>query len=97
MLPAAAECDASKPAAADNQIVHDVFVIGPGKKIKLILVYTMTRPNFDELLRVNDSTRLIAKHKVATPVNSRPGEEVIIVGSVAADVTEAEHAIGGSR
>ena len=69
--------------AADNQAVRNVFVIGPDKKIKLILVYPMTTGrNFDEVLRVIDSLQLTAKHKVATPVNWQQGEDVIIAGSV---------------
>ena len=69
--------------AADNQTVRNVFVIGPDKKIKLVLVYPMTTGrNFDEVLRVIDSLQLTAKHKVATPVNWKQGEDVIIAGSV---------------
>ena len=83
MLPAGASGDAAKRSPADNQTVRNVFVIGPDKKIKLILVYPMTTGrNFDEVLRVLDSLQLMTKHKVATPVNWRPGEEVIIAGSV---------------
>lgn len=83
MLPAAASGDASKRTAADNLTVRNVFVVGPDKKIKLILVYPMsTGRNFDEVLRVIDSIQLTAKHKVATPVNWKPGEEVIIAPSV---------------
>jgi alkyl hydroperoxide reductase subunit AhpC len=83
MLPAAASGEASKRTAADNQTVRNVFVIGPDKKIKLILVYPMTTGrNFDEVLRVIDSMQLSAKHRVATPVNWKPGEDVIIAGSV---------------
>ena len=68
---------------ADNQTVRNVFVIGPDKKIKLILVYPMTTGrNFDEVLRVIDSLQLTAKHKVSTPVNWNKGEDVIIAGSV---------------
>jgi len=68
---------------ADNQTVRNVFVIGPDKKIKLILVYPMTTGrNFDEVLRVIDSLQLTAKHKVSTPVNWKQGEDVIIAGSV---------------
>jgi len=83
MLPASASGDASSRTPADNQTVRNVFVIDPDKKIKLILVYPMTTGrNFDEVLRVLDSLQLLTKHKVATPVNWRPGEEVIIAGSV---------------
>jgi thioredoxin-dependent peroxiredoxin len=83
MLPAAASGDASKRTAADNQTVRNVFVIGRDKKIKLVLVYPMTTGrNFDEVLRVIDSLQLTAKHKVATPVNWKHGEDVIIAGSV---------------
>lgn len=83
MLPAEASGDPAKRTAADNQTVRNVFVIGPDKKIKLILVYPMTTGrNFDEVLRVIDSMQLTAKHKVATPVNWKHGEDVIIAGSV---------------
>ena len=86
MLPAAASGDPSKRTPADNQTVRNVFVIGPDKKIKLIIVYPMTTGrNFDEVLRVIDSLQLTAKHKVATPVNWRQGEDVIIAGSVSDD------------
>jgi alkyl hydroperoxide reductase subunit AhpC len=86
MLPAAISGDASKRTAMDNQTVRNVFVIGPDKKIKLILVYPMTTGrNFDEVLRVIDSLQLTAKHKVATPVNWKNGEDVIIAGSVSDD------------
>jgi thioredoxin-dependent peroxiredoxin len=75
--------DPSDRTAADNQTVRNVFVIGPDKKIKLILVYPMTTGrNFDEVLRVIDSLQLTAKHKVSTPVNWKPGDNVIIAGSV---------------
>ena len=81
MLPA--EAQPGKRTAADNQTVRTVFVIGPDKKVKLILYYPMTTGrNFDELLRVIDSLQLTAKHKVATPANWKQGEEVIIAGSV---------------
>ncbi len=86
MLPATTEGDPSKRTPADNQTVRNVVVIGPDKKIKLILVYPMTTGrNFDEVLRVIDSMQLTAKHRVATPVNWRPGEDVIIAGSVSDD------------
>jgi thioredoxin-dependent peroxiredoxin len=86
MLPASANGDASKRTPADNQTVRNVFVIGPDKKLKLILVYPMTTGrNFDEVLRVIDSLQLTAKHKVATPVNWQQGEDVIIAGSVSDD------------
>ncbi len=83
MLPAAASGDVSKRTPADNQTVRNVFVIGPDKKIKLIIVYPMsTGRNFDEVLRVLDSLQLTTKYSVATPVNWKPGEDVIIAGSV---------------
>jgi alkyl hydroperoxide reductase subunit AhpC len=83
MLPASTSGDPSKRTAADNLTVRNVFVMGPDKKLKLILVYPMTTGrNFDEVLRVIDSLQLTAKHKVATPANWKPGEDVIIAGSV---------------
>jgi len=83
MLPASVSGDASKRTPADNQTVRNVFIVGPDKKIKLVLVYPMTTGrNFDEVLRVLDSLQLTAKHKVATPVNWKQGEDVIIAGSV---------------
>ncbi|HVB89186.1 MAG TPA: peroxiredoxin [Beijerinckiaceae bacterium] len=83
MLPESAAGDVSARSAADNQTVRNVFVIGPDKKIKLVLVYPMTTGrNFDEVLRVIDSLQLTAKHRVATPANWKPGEDVIIAGSV---------------
>ena len=86
MLPATASGDPAKRTPADNQTVRNVFVIGPDKKIKLILIYPMTTGrNFDEVLRVIDSLQLTAKHKVATPVNWKRGEDVIIAGSVSDD------------
>ncbi len=75
--------DAASRTPADNQTVRNVFVIGPDKKIKLVLVYPMTTGrNFDEVLRVLDSLQLTAKHKVATPAQWQQGEDVIIAGSV---------------
>ncbi|MBV8696586.1 MAG: peroxiredoxin [Bradyrhizobium sp.] len=86
MLPASTSGDVSKRTAADNQTVRNVFVIGPDKKIKLLLVYPMTTGrNFDEVLRVIDSLQLTAKHRVSTPVNWKQGEDVIIAGSVSND------------
>jgi thioredoxin-dependent peroxiredoxin len=86
MLPAAVSGDPAQRTPADNQTVRNVFVVGPDKKIKLILVYPMTTGrNFDEVLRVIDSMQLTAKHKVATPVNWKQGDEVIIAGSVSDD------------
>src|SRR4051794_21005799 len=83
MLPADTSGDPTQRTPADNQTVRNVFVIGPDKKIKLILVYPMTTGrNFDEVLRVIDSLQLTARHRVATPVNWKPGEDVIIAGSV---------------
>ena len=83
MLPATVSGDPTKRTPADNQTVRNVFVIGPDKKVKLILVYPMTTGrNFDEVLRVIDSLQFTAKHKVATPVNWKNGEDVIIAGSV---------------
>ena len=83
MLPSEVSGDPAKRTPADNQTVRNVFVVGPDKKIKLILVYPMTTGrNFDEVLRVIDSLQLTAKHKVATPVNWKQGEDVIIAGSV---------------
>ena len=86
MLPATLEGTCDGRTAADNQTVRTVFVIGPDKKIKLIFVYPMTTGrNFDEVMRVIDSLQLTAKHKVATPVNWKQGEDVIIAGSVSDD------------
>jgi thioredoxin-dependent peroxiredoxin len=83
MLPADVSGDPTARTPAQNQTVRNVFVIGPDKKIKLILVYPMTTGrNFDEVLRVIDSLQLTAEHKVSTPVNWRQGEDVIIAGSV---------------
>jgi alkyl hydroperoxide reductase subunit AhpC len=86
MLPADVAGDPGDRTPADNQTVRNVFVVGPDKKIKLILVYPMTTGrNFDEVLRVIDSLQLTAKHKVATPVNWNKGDDVIIAGSVSDD------------
>jgi alkyl hydroperoxide reductase subunit AhpC len=86
MLPAELTGSSEGRTPADNQTVRNVFVVGPDKKIKLILVYPMTTGrNFDEVLRVIDSLQLTAKHKVATPVNWKQGEDVIIAGSVSDD------------
>jgi thioredoxin-dependent peroxiredoxin len=83
MLPASTNGTSEGRTPADNQTVRNVFVIGPDKKIKLILVYSMTTGrNFDEVLRVIDSLQLTAQHRVATPVNWTQGDDVIIAGSV---------------
>jgi thioredoxin-dependent peroxiredoxin len=86
MLPADTSGDPGERTPADNQTVRNVIVVGPDKKVKLVLVYPMTAGrNFDEVLRVIDSLQLTAEHKVATPVNWRQGEDVIIAGSVSDD------------
>ncbi len=86
MLGADVSGDPADRTAADNQTVRNVFVIGPDKKVKLILIYPMTTGrNFDEVLRVIDSLQLTANHKVATPVNWQQGDDVIIAGSVSDD------------
>ncbi len=86
MLPAATAGDPAERTPADNQTVRNVFVVGPDKKVKLVLVYPMTTGrNFDEVLRVIDSLQLTATHKVATPVNWQQGQDVIIAGSVSDD------------
>jgi alkyl hydroperoxide reductase subunit AhpC len=83
MLPASTGGTSEGRTPADNQTVRTVFVIGPDKKIKLMLVYPMTTGrNFDEVLRIIDSLQLTAKHRVATPANWKQGEDVIIAGSV---------------
>ena len=86
MLPATAGTTADGRTAADNATVRNVYVIGPDKKIKLVISYPMTTGrNFDEVLRMIDSLQLTAKHKVATPANWKQGEDVIIAGSVSDD------------
>ena len=86
MLPAETPGTSAGRTPADNQTVRNVFVIGPDKKVKLVLVYPMTTGrNFDEVLRVIDSLQLTAQYKVATPVNWQPGEDVIIAASVPDD------------
>jgi len=96
MLPASTSGDPATRTPADNQTVRNVFVIGPDKKVKLILVYPMTTGrNFDEVLRVIDSLQLTAKHRVSTPVNWKQGEDVIIAGSVSDD--EAKQIFPGYR
>jgi alkyl hydroperoxide reductase subunit AhpC len=95
MLPADLEGSCEGRTPADNQTVRNVYVIGPDKKIKLILVYPMTTGrNFDEVLRVIDSLQLTAKHKVATPVNWKYGEDVIISGSVSDDDAKKQYPAG---
>jgi alkyl hydroperoxide reductase subunit AhpC len=94
MLPTGVSGEAKDRTAVENQTVRNVFVIGPDKKIKLILVYPMTTGrNFDEVLRVIDSLQLTAKHKVSTPVNWQQGGDVIVAGSVSDD--EAREIFGG--
>jgi thioredoxin-dependent peroxiredoxin len=95
MLPASAGTTSEGRTPADNQTVRNVFVIGPDKRIKLILVYPMTTGrNFDEVLRVIDSLQLTAKHKVATPVNWKHGEDVIIAGSVSDEDAKKQYPQG---
>ena len=90
MLPA--EATPGKRTAADNQTVRTVFLVGPDKKIKLVLYYPMTTGrNFDEILRVLDSIQLTAKFKVATPANWKPGQDVIIAGSVSDDDAKIQY------
>ena len=96
MLPAAVSGDAAKRTPADNQTVRNVFVIGPDKKVKLVLMYPMTTGrNFDEVLRVIDSLQMTAKHKVATPVNWKQGEDVIITLAVSDE--EADKSFPGYK
>ncbi|MEO6022735.1 MAG: peroxiredoxin, partial [Burkholderiales bacterium] len=90
MLPAEEPGTAEGRTAATNATVRSVFVIGPDKKIKLMMTYPMTTGrNFDEIRRVLDSMQMTAKHKVATPVNWQPGDDVIIAGSVSDDDAKA--------
>jgi alkyl hydroperoxide reductase subunit AhpC len=95
MLPASLEGTSSGRTAADNQTVRTVYVIGPDKKIKLMIAYPMTTGrNFDEVLRVIDSLQLTAKHRLATPVNWKPGDDVIIAGSVSNDEAKTLYPAG---
>ena len=95
MLPAPVSGDPTKRTPADNQTVRNVFVIGPDKKIKVILVYPMsTGRNFDEVLRIIDSLQLTAKHKVSTPVNWKNGDDVIISGSVSDEEARKQYPKG---
>ncbi len=95
MLPAETPGSAEGRTAADNLTVRNVYLIGPDKQIKLILVYPMaTGRNFDEILRVIDSVQLTANHQVATPANWRHGEEVIIVPTVSDEAAKAKYPDG---
>ena len=95
MLPADLEGSCDGRTAADNQTVRNVYVVGPDKKIKLMISYPMTTGrNFDEVLRVIDSLQLTAKHKVATPVNWKNGDDVIIAGSVSDEEAKAKYPQG---
>jgi len=95
MLPSDVEGDPADRTPADNQTVRNVIVVGPDKKVKLILAYPMTTGrNFDEVLRVIDSLQLTAKHKVATPVNWKRGDDVIIAGSVSDDEAKEKYPDG---
>jgi alkyl hydroperoxide reductase subunit AhpC len=95
MLPGDVEGDPTARTPAQNQTVRNVFVIGPDKKVKLILIYPMTTGrNFDEVLRVVDSLQLTAKHQVATPVNWQKGDDVIIAGSVSDEAAKEKYPDG---
>src|SRR5205823_4232748 len=95
MLPASTSGDPDKRTPADNQTVRNVFIIGPDKKIKLVLVYPMTTGrNFQEIPRVIDSLQMTAKHRVATPADWKAGEDVIIAGSVSDDEAKTIHPQG---
>ena len=95
MLPAATSGDPAKRTPADNQTVRNVFVVGPDKKIKLVLIYPMTTGrNFDEVLRVIDSLQRTSQHQVATPAQWQPGDDVIIAGSVTNDQAKERYPDG---
>jgi len=95
MLPDAAGSTSDGRTAADNATVRTVFIVGPDKKIKGMLIYPMTTGrNFDEVLRMIDSMQLTAKHQVATPVNWKRGEDVIIAGSVTDDMAKVKYPAG---
>ncbi len=95
MLPGTVSGDPLIRTPAENETVRTVFVIGPDKKIKLMLMYPMTTGrNFDEVLRVIDSLQLTAKHKVSTPVNWKPGDDVIIAGSVSDEAAREKYPDG---
>jgi thioredoxin-dependent peroxiredoxin len=95
MLPADLEGSSEGRTPADNQTVRNVYVIGPDKKVKLMIAYPMTTGrNFDEVLRVIDSLQLTAKHRVATPVNWKQGEDVIIAGSVSDEEAKKQYPQG---
>jgi alkyl hydroperoxide reductase subunit AhpC len=95
MLPADTEGSCEGRTPADNQTVRNVYVIGPDKKIKLMLIYPMTTGrNFDEVIRVIDSLQLTARHKVSTPAQWKQGEDVIIAGSVSDDEAKAKYPEG---
>jgi alkyl hydroperoxide reductase subunit AhpC len=95
MLPAESGESCEGRTAADNATVRTVFIVGPDKKIKLLLSYPMsTGRNFDELLRVLDSMQLTAKHKVATPVNWQQGDDVIILPAVSDDEAKQKYPAG---
>ena len=98
MLPAEATGDASGRPAADNVTVRSVFVIGPDKKVEAMLTYPMsTGRNFDEVLRLLNSCQLTAKYTVATPVNWKPGDDVIIPPSVSDDAAKQRYPAAGRR
>ena len=95
MLPAEAGDTSEGRTAADNATVRSVFIIGPDKKVKAMLTYPMSSGrNFDEVLRLLDSCQLTAKHQVATPVNWKQGEDVIIVPSVSDEEARTKYPAG---